>query len=452
MKSASFSKRTPLDRARRKAYGRLLPILFVCYLIAYVDRTNVSIAKFAMIQELVGFNNAVIGFGAGVFFIGYFLLEIPGTLIVEKWSARKWIFRIMITWGIMAALTALVKTPMQFYLVRFLLGLAEAGFFPGVIIYLTHWFPVRDRAKALAYFFIASPIAQMVSPKISNLLLKIGTDEVVNGVVVQHPKLWGMVGWQWMYIAWGAPAVLLAFVVLGMLTDRPSEAKWLTMEEREALERELAAEKALHHGKRRGLTLLQGLKDPRVMLLAGAQFCLVTANYGVEFFLPSILEQWYSLKMDSLTWLIVLPPLGAVLGQFFVARHSDRTNERIYHAIIPLSFAMIMLLLTPLTRGHLSLTILCFMLAFVGLRAGGPAFWSLPNLFLAETAAAGGIGLINSLGGLGGFLGPTLVGYLKESTGSYVAGLCWLAVISGVAALLIFFIGMEMKKENRSTA
>src|SRR6266496_2479648 len=170
-----------LDRARRKAYWRLLPLLFICYVIAYVDRADVAIAKLTMSRDLPAFNNDVIGTGAGVFFVGYFLLEIPGTLLVERWSARKWICRIMVTWGIMAALTATVKTPVQFYIVRFLLGLAEAGFFPGVIVYLTHWFPTRDRSRALAYFFVATPIAQVLSPKISNALLKIGTDEVVNG-------------------------------------------------------------------------------------------------------------------------------------------------------------------------------------------------------------------------------------------------------------------------------
>src|SRR5258705_24150 len=200
---------SPLDRARRKAYWRVIPLCFISYVIAYVDRSNVAIAKLTMTRDLPGFDNAVIGFGAGVFFIGYFLLEIPGTLLVEQWSARKWISRIMITWGIMAGLTATVKTPFQFYAVRFLLGLAEAGFFPGVIVYLTHWFPSRDRARALAYFLIATPIAQIISPKISNALLKIGTDEMINGLPVHHPERLGLEGWQWIYIGWGIPAVVL---------------------------------------------------------------------------------------------------------------------------------------------------------------------------------------------------------------------------------------------------
>src|SRR5262249_25363407 len=215
-----------LDRARQKAYWRLLPVLFICYVIAYVDRTNVALAKLTMARDLPGFDNEVIGRGAGLFFIGYFLLEIPGTLLVERWSARKWICRVMLTWGLMAMLTAFVKTPSQFYLVRLLLGLAEAGFFPGVIVYLTHWFPSRDRARALACFLVATPIAQIVSPKISNVLLKIGTDEVINGLAVHHSELFGLEGCQCVYIFWGLPAVVLSGVVLFLLNDRPRAAAW----------------------------------------------------------------------------------------------------------------------------------------------------------------------------------------------------------------------------------
>ena len=230
--------------ARRKAYRRLLPILFVCYVIAYIDRNNLSIAIETMRQDLPAFNNDVLGTGAGVFFLGYFLLEIPGTLLVEKWSARKWISRIMISWGIVAACTAAVRTPWQFYGVRFVLGLAEAGFFPGVIVYLTHWFPSRDRARALSWFLIATPIAQFVSPLVCYPLLRIGTDELVGGHDVHHPELLGLEGWQWVYIAWGIPAVVLGFVVLAFLTDRPGQASWLSADEREALETELAREGA----------------------------------------------------------------------------------------------------------------------------------------------------------------------------------------------------------------
>jgi len=306
-----------LDRARRNAFYRLLPLCFLCYVIAYVDRANVSLAKLTMVRDLKGFDDAVFGIGSGVFFIGYFLLEIPGTLLVEKWSARKWISRIMLTWGLMAGVTALVKTPFQFYSVRFLLGLAEAGFFPGIIVYLTHWFPSRDRARALATFLVATPTAQIVSPKISNLLLHIGATETIDGVTVTHPQVMGLQGWQWMYIVWGIPAVVLGVLVFFGLTDRPRDAKWLSPEERNALEAELEREKGAGGGKHR-MKVSEALRHPKVLMLALAYFLTTSANYGIEFFLPSILQKWYSLKLDTITWLVILPPILALSGQLFV--------------------------------------------------------------------------------------------------------------------------------------
>lgn len=435
-----------LDRARRKAYWRLLPLLFVCYVIAFVDRANVSIAKLTMTKDLPGFDNAVIGLGAGMFFLGYFLLEIPGSLIVERWSARKWICRIMVTWGFMAALTALVKTPEQFYGVRFLLGLAEAGFFPGVVVYLTHWFPGRDRAKALACFFVATPVAQIVTPNISFALLKIGTDEVVNGVAVHHPEVWGLEGWQWIYIVWGLPAVLLGVAVFFLMPDHPRNAKWLTPEEREALENELAAEKA--KGAAGGhMTVLQALRHPKVLLLALAYFCTVTGSYGVVFFLPSILKDWYDLKYDALTWLVILPPLFALVAQVGVGWNSDRTKERRLHAVLPIVIGALALAALPSTRGTLPLTVACFIVAFIGFKAYQPAFWTMPNLFLASSAAAGSIGLINSVGNLGGFLGPYLLGKIETVTGSYVGGIYYLCGSMLVSAAIIFFLGLGHREK-----
>ena len=435
-----------LDRARRKAYWRLLPLLFVCYVIAFVDRANVSIAKLTMTKDLPGFDNAVIGLGAGMFFLGYFLLEIPGSLIVERWSARKWICRIMVTWGFMAALTALVKTPEQFYGVRFLLGLAEAGFFPGVVVYLTHWFPGRDRAKALACFFVATPVAQIITPNLSFALLKIGTDEVVNGVAVHHPEVWGLEGWQWIYIVWGLPAVLLGVAVFFLMPDHPRHAKWLTPEEREALENELAAEKA--KGAAGGhMTVLQALRHPKVLLLALAYFCTVTGSYGVVFFLPSILKDWYDLKYDALTWLVILPPLFALVAQVGVGWNSDRTKERRLHAVLPIVIGALALAALPSTRGTLPLTVACFIVAFIGFKAYQPAFWTMPNLFLASSAAAGSIGLINSVGNLGGFLGPYLLGKVETVTGSYVGGIYYLCGSMLVSATILFFLGLGHREK-----
>jgi len=460
---------SPLDRARLKAYWRLLPILFLAYVIAFVDRANVAFAKLTMTKDLPGFDNAVIGFGAGVFFIGYFLLEIPGSVIVERWSARKWICRIMVTWGIMASLTAFVGHPLavsvwfvnawnsafgselgvaefQFYVVRFLLGLAEAGFYPGVIVYLTHWFPAGDRGRALAVFFMATPVAQVIGPLLSAYLLKIGTDEVVHGVAVHHPELLGLEGWQWVYIVWGLPAVVLGIVVLLMLPDKPRDARWLTDEERSALEGELAASKPREKAH---LSLWQGLKHPKVLALACAYFCTVTASYGVVFFLPSILDSWYSLKYSQLAWLTTLPALMALAGQLFVGWNSDRTKERRWHTVIPILVGATAIALAPLTRGHLPLTIACFMLALGGLKAYLPAFWTLPYMFLTSTAAAASIGLINSVGNLGGQLGPYVLGKVETVTGSFVGGLYFLAVSMLGCATIVFLLGLGKREPVR---
>ena len=428
---------SPLDRARSKAYWRLLPLLFVSYMIAYVDRQNVAVAKLTMTRDLPGFDNAVIGFGAGIFFLGYFLLEIPGTLMVERWSARKWICRIMVTWGIMAGLTALVKTPTQFYVVRFFLGLAEAGFFPGVVVYLTHWFPSRDRGRALATFLIATPFAQIISPKISNWLLAIGHGP-------DNPPVLGMVGWQWVYVFWAVPAVVLGILVYFWLVDRPKHARWLTAEEAEALENELERERSeTRKGKR--MTVIEALRHPKVLLLALAYFCTVTGSYGIEFFMPSILKSWYSMDMSKLTWLIMLPPFVAMCGQLIAGWSSDHFKERRWHAVLPIVMGSAALGVMPHTQGHLPLTMVCLMLAFAGFKSYMPAFWALPSMFLTESAAAGSIGLINSIGNLGGFLGPTVLGSVEKLTGSFVGGLYYLCVSMLVAATIIFSFGLGLK-------
>ena len=433
---------TALDRARRKAASRLLPLLFLCYVIAYVDRANVGIAKLTMSRDLKGFDDFVIGLGAGIFFVGYFLLEIPGTLLVEKWSARKWISRIMISWGIVAAATAFVKQPWHFYTVRFVLGLAEAGFFPGVIVYLTHWFPSRDRARALSWFFVATPIAQIISPKLSNLLLKIGIDG--------NPPFLGLVGWQWVYIAWGIPAVVLGVIVLAMLTDRPGQASWLEEDERQALELTLKQEKELHHGGRRHMTVMEALSHPKVLVLAAAYFFIVTGNYGVEFFLPSILKTWYDLKLDDVTWLVILPPIGSLIGQIFVGWNSDRVHERRLHAVVPIYCGAVgVITLTALNAPPLWLTVALFIMALTGTKAYLPAFWTLPSLLMTEAAAAGSIGLINSVGNLGGFIGPSVLGWSAEALGSFRPGLLFLGISMAVSATIILQLGLGRRIEAK---
>lgn len=459
---------SPLDRARTKAYWRLLPILFLAYVVAFVDRANVAFAKLTMTKDLPGFDNAVIGFGAGIFFLGYFLLEIPGSVIVERWSARLWLFRIMITWGVMASLTAFVGVPLgisewcvnfirdvfgkelgvaefQFYAVRFLLGLAEAGFFPGVVVFLSHWFSSRDRARALALFFMATPVAQIVAPPVCAWMLKIGTTELIGGVAVQHPLVLGLKGWQWVYVAWGLPALVLGFVILLFLPDRPRDAKWLSDPERQALEAELARDTAKSKAH---MSLWAGLRHPKVAALSLAYFCTVTGSYGVVFFLPSILEAWYNLKYSQLAWLSTLPALTALAGQLFVGWNSDRMNERRWHTIVPIIVAVAALAVAPFTRGSLPLTVLCFMLALGGLKAYHPAFWTMPYLFLSSSAAAASIGLINSVGNLGGQVGPYVMGKVETLTGSFAGGIYFLAASMSVCAAIVFFLGLGRKERQ----
>jgi ACS family tartrate transporter-like MFS transporter len=446
--SPSTSPPSALDRARKKAFYRIIPLLFISYMIAYVDRQNVAVAKLTMTKDLVGFTDAVIGFGAGIFFIGYFLLEIPGSLIVEKWGARRWISRIMVTWGIMAGLTAAVQTPNQFYAVRFLLGLAEAGFFPGVIVYLTHWFTDRDRSKALAMFLVATPFAQMVSPKISYLLLKIGTTEVVDGVTVTHPLVLGMTGWQWVYVFWGIPAVVMGFIVFFIMKDRPRQASWLTDEEKEALEGELERERAVRsRGKR--MKVSEALRHPKVLLMAWAYFSIVTCSYSIEFFMPSVLNDWYHMNLNTLTWLIILPPALALVGQLVGGWSSDHFQERRLHACLPIVVGAIALACAPMTQGNLPLTVACFMIGFAGFKTYMPAFWSLPSTFLTQAAAAGSIGLINSFGNLGGALGPYIMGKVKTATGSFVGGLYFISCSMLLSAIIIFFLGLGARKKEK---
>ncbi len=430
-----------LDRARGKAYLRLLPLILICYVIAFVDRVNVGIAKLTMSKDLPAFNDEVIGFGAGVFFIGYFLLEIPGALIAERGSARLWISRIMISWGILAALTAFVRVPWHFYVVRFFLGLAEAGFLPAVVVFLTHWFPRRDRAKTLACLFMGIPIAQLLTPRMSYWLLRIGTEG--------RPELFGLEGWQWVYIAWGIPAVLLGLVVLLRLPDRPGQAKWLDPDECAALEEQLEHEKNLHRPDKH-ITVLEALCNPKVLMLAVACFCAVTSVYGLTFFMPSILTSWYSLKLDNLTWLLILPPLASLFGFIFIAWNSDRTQERRFHTAVPIyigaaaTFTVAFLDAPPLW--------LAVGLFVVGTTSNAflPAFFTLPNLFLTEAAAAGSIGLINSFGNLGGFLGPSVLGVLKQQTGDFRIGLMIMAALAAIAGTVILTLGLGNRPEVRS--
>ncbi|UJR35191.1 hypothetical protein I4U23_027958 [Adineta vaga] len=433
-----------LNRAILKAYWRLLPLLFLSYIVAYVDRNNVSLAKLKMIDDLPSFRlytESIFAYGQVAFFIGYLLLEIPGTLLVEKWSARKWICRIMITWGILASLTAIVKQPWHFYLLRFALGLAEAGFFPGVIVYLTHWFPGKARARALSLFLIATPIAQLISPKISYYILRMGTTENM----IHYRTLFNLKGWQWMYIFWGLPSIILGILVLLFLTDRPKDANWLSYDERQALENELLLELERRQAADGHMTIFQALRNIKVLLLAAAYFFIVTGNYGVELFLPTILRQWYGLNDSILTWLLMIPPCGSLFGMLIVGFSSDRTKERRFHAAIPILIGAIGLGLTLIQKQPLTTIIILFTLTSIGTKAYLPAFWSLPSLFLSEAAAAGSIGFINSIGNLGGAVGPSLLGILKDHTGSFFLGILLLSISMSLTSIILMILRFDRR-------
>jgi ACS family tartrate transporter-like MFS transporter len=409
------------ERARRRIARRIMPYLFFLYMIAFLDRVNVGYAALEMTHAL-GFSPEVYGFGAGIFFVGYFLLEIPGSLLVEKWSARGCIARIMVSWGVLAMLTGFIHTASQFYWVRFLLGAAEAGFFPGIIIYLSHWFRYEDRAKAVAVFMAAIPIANIFGSPISGLLLGI------------H---WlGLAGWRWLFILEGIPAIVMGIVTLFYLTDWPHQAKWLPDDERNWITSELEQEKREKReiGPHR---ILQAFRHKEVILLSVAYFFIVTGVYGFNFWMPRILKGLSGYSNLVVTLVAVLPYFAALLAILFVGWSSDRTRERRWHTATAMLVASLGLLLSAVLRGSVALEVSMFCLAAAGMYGYLPGFWALPSSFLTGTAAAASVGLINSIGNLGGFLGPYIVGYLNNKTNSFFEGVIFLSASAVISAGLI---------------
>jgi MFS transporter, ACS family, tartrate transporter len=421
---------TELDaaqRARKKTAARLLPFLFLLYVIAFLDRMNIGAAALQMPGDL-GFSDKVVGLGAGIFFVGYVLLEIPGALIVERWSARRWIARIMISWGILTSLMAFIHTSRQFYVVRFLVGAAEAGFFPGVIVYVAHWFQTRDRAKAFARFFAANPVSYVIGSPLAGLILGIS---------------WlGLRGWRWLFILEGIPAVTFGVITLFYLTDWPRQAKWLREDEREWIAEQLAEEKQMKE-RSGSFTIWQGLRHRDVWLLTGCYFFAMTGNYGIGFWLPTILKRLSGESNFKVTLLAALPYLVGIVTQQWNGWHSDSSGERRWHTALPLIFSGFSLGLTVLFSTNLMVSIALFTLMGACYFAFQPSFWAVPSAFLGESAAAASIGLINAIGNLGGLFGPLLLGYVATRTHSFnggllclvgsfcLAGLCMLAVGTG---------------------
>lgn len=406
------------DRARRRITLRLMPFLTLAYITAYLDRANISIAKLQM-QGALNLDDRAIGLGAGIFFVGYFLLEIPGALIVERWSARKWLARIMLTWGLVAVLSGFLGiTPIglslsaQFYWLRFLLGTAEAGFFPGVVVYLSHWFLRHDRAAAKAWFMIAQPLSVVIGLPVSRWIL-----ETVHW--------YGLPGWRWVFILEGIPPVVLGFITLRYLTDRPSQAKWLPAEEKHMLVEELAREQsALTSAGRVGI--LAAFRQPQTLLLIMSYFLITAGNQAILFFLPSITDNMKSLSIAARTLVTTLPYVFSIVGILLNGYLARRTGRAVLHTALPMCLGGISLTLAILSGNHLALEILFLCIVGVTFQSFLPAFWSIPSSYLGKSAAATAIGLINSLGNLGGFAGPFLFGYLRTATGSYQAGLWFL--------------------------
>jgi MFS transporter, ACS family, tartrate transporter len=431
-------------RTIAKVTGRLVPFLIVCYFVAYLDRVNVGFAALTMNQDL-GLSQTAFGFGAGIFFIAYFLFEVPSNLLLERFGARKWIARIMLSWGILSGLMAFIPAighatglgnEYSFYLVRVLLGAAEAGFFPGIIFYLTLWFPTEYRARIVGYFMAAIPLSTVIGAPISGMLLYL------------HGGL-GLAGWQWLFIIEAVPAIILACVVFFYLTDRPSDARWLAADERTWLAQRLESEQRQRQAVR-DYTVAESLVNPRVIGLSLVYFGAVATNYGLSFFLPQIVKA-FGLNTFLTTVVSATPYVVGVVGMVWWGRRSDRMAERRFHTAFPLFVAAAGIAVsTALDDPTLKMMSLC--LAGFGIFACLPVFWTLPTAFLSGAAAAAGIAVINSIGNLAGFAGPFAMGWIKDHTGSYTGGLLLLAALGIIAMGIVLMLGHDEASERARTA
>jgi len=403
---------------RRRVALRLLPFLFVLYIANYLDRTSVAYAAIGMARDL-GFNDHVLGMGIGIFFVSYVALQIPGALMVERWSARGMISVTMIVWGSLTALTALVHTPIQLYLARFLLGAAEAGFFPGVIVYLSHWFIQEDRAKATGNFMAAIPLSLIIGSPVA-------------GWILGHN--WFMAqGWRWLFFLEGIPAILLGIVAFFFLTDCPSQARWLVPEQRQWISHKLEEEKPPN---RQLVSLGQALRSRTVLLLATAAFLQYFIGYSVIFWLPTVLKSQSGFSDLQVGLFGTIPYVVALIAMLFNGWHSDRSHERRWHAAVPLLIgAAGFLCLTSLPSSSqmtvLWFSMICVLMAFL------PAFWAIPTEILSESTAAVAVGMINALASVAGFAGPYAFGYLHTRTGSFIAGFAVLMLCAFATAIFM---------------
>jgi MFS transporter, ACS family, tartrate transporter len=417
----------------KKVALRLVPFLCFLYTIAFIDRINVGFAALSMSADL-GLSPAAFGFGAGLFFIGYFLFEVPSNLILDRVGARRWIARVMITWGILSTAFAFVQGPTSFYALRFLLGVAEAGFFPGIILYLTYWFPKRYRGRVTAGFMVAIPVASFIAAPLSGVLLQL--------------EGFGIKSWQWMFILEGIPSVLLGFVVLFYMTDRPSQAKWLTAEQRDWLSNEMETErKSAGHQDHALGEVLRSLVSWNVLRLALIYFGLTTGLYGIELWLPQIVKS-FGLSNIQVGLVSAIPYAVAIATMGFWASYSDRSGDRLTHVAMATGMGCLGMAVAAFFNGHPVMTIVCLSVAIAGVMAARPPFWTLPTEFLSGRKAAAGIAAINSIGNLGGFFGPTLIGLAREWSGSFTLGL----MVSAVTLLLSAVFVLSLRKAAPTSA
>jgi D-galactonate transporter len=427
-------------RTIRKVSARLIPFLIVCYFVAYLDRVNVGFAALTMNKDL-GLTNAMFGFGSGVFFLAYFLFEVPSNLLLDKFGARKWIARIMFSWGLLSGLMAFIPhiataTGMAneriFYGVRILLGIAEAGFFPGIIFYLTLWFPSVYRARIIGYFMAAIPLSSVIGAPISGMLL------TLDGWL-------GLAGWQWLFIIEAVPALILAVVVFTYLTDRPRDAAWLNADERDWLATRLDAEQrqreAVEH-----FGVISALLNPRVLALSLVYFGAVACNYGVGFWLPQIVKG-FGLSNLATGFVTAIPYVVGTAAMVWFGRRSDRKQERRWHAAAGLALAAGGIALSTALDDP-TLKMIALSVGAAGVFGVLPVFWTLPTAFLSGSAAAAGIAIINSIGNLSGFAGPYAMGYLRDLTGSFASGLLAIAACAAVAMVIVIAIHHDAALER----
>ncbi|EPV7727300.1 MFS transporter [Acinetobacter baumannii] len=414
--------------AYRKIAFRLMPFLMLCYFCAYLDRVNVGFAKLQMMSDLQ-FSEAVYGLGAGIFFIGYFLCEVPSNIVLHKVGARRWIARIMITWGILSGCFAFVQTEWQFYTLRFLLGVAEAGLAPGLLLYLTYWFPSYRRARMTVLWFIAIPISGMIGGPLSGLIM-----DRMSGV---H----GWFGWQWMFVIEAIPTVIVGLLVLAVLKDSVQDANWLTQDEKNLVKQELAQDNQHKEGH---ASVKEFIADKRLWLLAGIYFCVVMGQYAITFWLPTLIRNSGISDNWHIGLLTSLPYMCAIVVMILAGRSGDHFLERRWHLIIPMCAGAIALTFATLFASNLTLSLICLCIAASGVLTASSLFWMLPTNFLGGVSAAAGIAAVNSFANLAGFCSPYLIGWVTTNTGSNAIGMFLITAVLIFGASLVLRVPAKL--------